>query len=215
DDLRKAMAGIPGADVEVRVPEAGPPTGKPIQIRLSAANPQGLDDVAKKVAARIASVPGVIDITDGLPPPGVDWSLEVDRSKAAQFGVSPLAVGTVVQLVTTGLKLTDYRPADADDAVDIRLRLPEDRRTLATVDQLRLETAEGSVPISNFVSRRPEKTVGILNRIDGRRTITIQANVATGYQVAAVQGEVSKLVAEMGLEDEGYGWKLAGSSEES
>src|SRR5690606_10940708 len=57
DDLRKAMAGIPGADVEVRVPEAGPPTGKPIQIRLSAANPQGLDDVAKKVAARIASVP--------------------------------------------------------------------------------------------------------------------------------------------------------------
>ena len=28
DDLRAAMAGIPGVDVEVRVPEAGPPTGK-------------------------------------------------------------------------------------------------------------------------------------------------------------------------------------------
>ena len=28
DDLRVAMAGIPGVDVEVRVPDAGPPTGK-------------------------------------------------------------------------------------------------------------------------------------------------------------------------------------------
>ena len=84
-----------------------------------------------------------------------------------------------MQLVTTGLKLTDYRPAGADDAVDIRLRLPEDRRTLSTLDELRIETAQGSVPISNFVSRKPEQTIGILNRIDGKRTITIQANVAS------------------------------------
>src|SRR5690606_12322140 len=121
DDLRVAMAGIPGVDVEVRVPDAGPPTGKPIQVRLSASDPQNLNDHARDVAARIAQVPGVIDISDGLPPPGVDWALEVDRTKAAQYGISPSSVGTVVQLVTTGLKLTDYRPAGADDAVDIRL----------------------------------------------------------------------------------------------
>src|SRR5690606_25842840 len=138
DDLRVAMAGIPGVDVEVRVPDAGPPTGKPIQLRISAADPTGLEDKARQVAARIGQVPGVIDIADGLPPPGVDWALTVDRTKAAQYGISPIAVGTVVQLVTTGLKLTDYRPAGADDAVDIRLRLPEDRRTLSTLDQLRI-----------------------------------------------------------------------------
>ncbi|RVB18742.1 efflux RND transporter permease subunit, partial [Mesorhizobium sp. M7A.F.Ca.CA.002.10.1.1] len=122
NDLRGVMAGIPGVDVEVRVPEAGPPTGKPIQIRLSAVDPKGLDDKARAVAARIGKVPGVIDISDGLPPPGVDWALEVDRAKAAQYGISPTAVGTVVQLVTNGLKLSEYRPAGADDAVDIRLR---------------------------------------------------------------------------------------------
>ncbi|RUZ68820.1 efflux RND transporter permease subunit, partial [Mesorhizobium sp. M7A.F.Ca.US.003.02.2.1] len=94
NDLRGVMAGIPGVDVEVRVPEAGPPTGKPIQIRLSAVDPKGLDDKARAVAARIGKVPGVIDISDGLPPPGVDWALEVDRAKAAQYGISPTAVGT-------------------------------------------------------------------------------------------------------------------------
>ena len=191
DDLRAVMAGIPGVDVEVRVPEAGPPTGKPIQVRLSAADPAGLDKKAQAVAARIAKVPGVIDISDGLPPPGVDWAIQVDRAKAAQFGVNPTSVGTAVQLVTNGLKLSEYRPAGVDDAVDIRLRLPEDRRTLSTLDELRVETQQGSVPISNFVERKAERTVGILNRIDGQRTIVVQANVAAGLQVAAVQQQVT------------------------
>jgi multidrug efflux pump len=213
DELRVAMAGIPGVDVEVRVPDAGPPTGKAIQVQLSAVDPEGLNDYAATVAAAVAKVPGVIDISDGLPPPGIDWALEIDRSKAAQYGISPMAVGTVVQLVTTGLKLTDYRPAGADDAVDIRLRLPEDRRTLAALDQLRIETAQGSVPISNFVSRKPEKTVGILNRIDAKRTITVQGNVASGFQVAAVQAEVTKVVE--GMAKPGVDWKLAGSNEDS
>ncbi|MDW6021756.1 efflux RND transporter permease subunit [Mesorhizobium sp. BAC0120] len=214
DDLRKVMAGIPGVDVEVRVPEAGPPTGKAIQVRLSAPDPQGLDKKAKAVAARIAQIPGVIDISDGLPPPGVDWAIQVDRAKAAQYGVNPTSVGTAVQLVTNGLKLSEYRPAGVDDAVDIRLRLPEDRRTLSTLDQLRLQTQQGSVPISNFVQRKAEPTVGILNRIDGMRTIVVQANVAAGMQVSAVQQQVSQAIGEMDL-GSGTRWKLAGSNEDS
>ena len=213
DDLRKVMANIPGINVEVRVPDAGPPQGKPIQVRLSAVNPEGLDATVRQVAAKVAEIPGVIDISDGLSPPGVDWALNIDRTKAAQYGISPVAVGTVVQLVTTGLKLTDYRPAEANDAVDIRLRLPEDRRTLATLDQLRVETAQGAVPISNFVTRKPEPRVGILNRIDGQRTVVITANVASGMQVAEVQQQVAQAVGQMDLGNATF--KMAGSSQES
>ena len=54
DDLREAMKGIPGVEIEVSVPEAGPPTGKAIQIELSAANPDGLNEAAAKIADRLA-----------------------------------------------------------------------------------------------------------------------------------------------------------------
>ncbi|HWK63726.1 MAG TPA: efflux RND transporter permease subunit [Rhizobiaceae bacterium] len=213
NDLRSAMAGMPGVDIEVLVPEAGPPTGKAIQLRLSAVEPEGLNEKAKEVAAELAKIPGVIDIADGLPPPGVDWAIQVDRGKAAQYGISPFAVGSVVQLVTNGLKLSDYRPAGADDAVDIRLRLPEDRRTLATLDQLRVVTAQGSVPISNFVDRKPERRVGVLNRIDGQRTVVVQANIASSFQPAAVQAQVNEMMAKQDLG--AIRWKLAGEDEES
>ena len=213
DDLRVAMAGIPGVDVEVQVPEAGPPTGKPIQVRLSAADPTGLEDTARKVAEMVKTIPGAIDVSDGLPPPGVDWALKIDRATAAQYGVSPVSAGTVVQLVTTGLKLSDYRPAGADDAVDIRLRLPEERRTLATLDQLRVETPQGSVPLSNFISREPEHRVGTLNRINGERTIVVEANIASGYQASAVQAQVAEAMSKMDIGN--ARWKLAGEDEES
>ncbi len=213
-DLRKTMVGLPGVSIEVSVPAAGPPTGKPIQVQLSAIDPAGLNEVAKQVAAKLRENPDIVDISDGLPPPGVDWELNVDRAAAARAGVSPATVGAMVQLVTSGLKLTDYRPPGADDAVDIRLRLPKAYRTISELDQLGVSTAYGSVPLSNFVTRAAAQTTGTLTRIDGVRTVTVQANVKAGVQVATVQAEVSAQMAQAGLEAKGIHWKLGGSDQD-
>ncbi len=218
DDLRAGMQGIPGVDIEVSVPAAGPPTGKAIQIRLSADNPEGMNDIARTIASKLASVPDVLDISNGLPLPGVDWELKVDRGEAARYGASPGAVGAVVQMVTSGLKLSDYRPAGSDDAVDIVLRLPPDQRTIAELDQLRIETPDGPVPISNFVTRTAAPTVGTLTRIDGARTITVQAGISPGVQEDKVRQEVSAVVdavfKEEGLSEKGFRWQMAGADQE-
>ncbi|MGL6211177.1 MAG: efflux RND transporter permease subunit, partial [Paracoccaceae bacterium] len=213
-DLRVAMMGIPGVDIEVSVPQAGPPTGKAIQIQLSAIDPSGLNDVARQVADRIATVPDVIDVSNGLPPPGVDWELQVDRAAAAHYGIAPGTVGAMVQLVTGGLKLSDYRPAGSDDAVDIVLRLPSDQRTISALDQLRIQTAAGSVPISNFVTRVAVPTTGTLTRLDGQRTVTVQAGIREGVQADLVRQVVVAELGKAGLDDLGVRWKLAGEDQE-
>ncbi len=213
-DLRGALSGLPGVEAEVSVPDAGPPQGKPIQVELSASNPEGLDEAAATVANYLRTIPEVIDLSDGAPPPSIDWELKVDRTEAAKYGIGPGSVGTVVQLVTTGLKLSDYRPAGADDAVDIRLRLPEDRRTLSTLEQLRIETPQGSVPLSNFVTREPAKSLGTLKRIDGTRTVIVSANLTEGAQDSVYQQQVADALPTLDL-PENVRWKLGGSNEES
>jgi multidrug efflux pump len=213
-DLRDAMTGIPGVDIQVSVPQAGPPTGKAIQIQLSAEDPTYLNDVAREVAARLATIPDVIDISNGLPPPGVDWELRVDRAAAARYGIAPSTVGAMVQLVTGGLKLSDYRPAGADDAVDIVLRLPVELRTIAALDQLRIETADGSVPISNFVTRVAAPTTGTLSRLDGARTVTVQAGIREGVQADKIYEQITTALDEAELDKVGVRWKLGGEDEE-
>ncbi|MCU0826926.1 MAG: efflux RND transporter permease subunit [Tabrizicola sp.] len=213
-DLRAAMVGIPGVEIEVSVPQAGPPTGKAIQIQLSADDPTHLNEVAKQVADRLAIVPDVIDISNGLPPPGVDWELRVDRAAAARYGIAPSTVGAMVQLVTGGLKLSDYRPAGSDDAVDIVLRLPPDQRTIAALDQLRIQTADGSVPISNFVTREAVPTTGTLTRLDSARTVTVQAGIREGVQADEVRQKVVAALEAAKLDQFGIRWKLAGEDEQ-
>jgi multidrug efflux pump len=213
-DLRAAMTGIPGVDIEVSVPQAGPPTGKAIQIQLSADDPSGLNDVARAVADKLATVPDVIDVSNGLPPPGVDWELDVDRAAAARYGIAPSTVGAMVQLVTSGLKLSDFRPAGSDDAVDIVLRLPPDLRTIAALDQLRIQTEAGSIPISNFVTRKAAPTTGTITRLDGARTVTVEAGVREGVQADQVRAAVVTALEAAGLDKIGVRWKLAGEDEE-
>ena len=213
-DLRVAMQGIPGVEIEVSVPDAGPPTGKAIQIRLSASNPAGLNEAARQIADELANNPDIIDINNGLPPPGIDWEIRVDRAAAARYGISPGAVGAVVQLVTDGLKLSDFRPAGTDDAVDIVLRLPPDQRTISSLDQLRVETAEGPVPIANFVTREPVPTTGTLTRIDSRRTVTVEANIREGVQADPIRQAIAEELAASDLEANGIRWQLAGEDEE-
>jgi multidrug efflux pump len=213
DSIRANTADIPGILVEVTAPRGGPPTGKPVQVQLGGIDPELLPAAAKKVAAILAKRSDIQDLDDGLPLPGIDWKMDVNKAEAAKYGAGPSVVGTAVQLVTNGVKVTEYRPADSDKPVDILVRFPEDKRSLDHMDDLRVQTAAGSVPIGNFVERTPTPRVGYINRIAASRVITVSANVAQGVQTANTQQEIAAELAKTDL-GPGVTWRLKGEDEE-
>lgn len=179
-DIRAKTADIPGIIIEPRKQEDGPPTGKPVQLQLGSRYPDLLPDASRHVRAGLEGLGGLADIEDTRSLPGIEWEVTVDRAQAAKFGLDVSAVGDAVRLVTNGLKIASYRPDDADDEIDIVVRYPADQRSLDQLDALRIETAFGSVPIANFVIRKPQPKVGQINRVDGERVITVKADVAPG-----------------------------------
>jgi multidrug efflux pump len=213
DAIRDNTADIPGILVEVTAPRAGPATGKPIQIQLSAPDPAALTPAAKTVAAVLGKRSDIRDLDDGQPLPGIDWKIAVDNGEAAKYGAGVNTVGSAVQLVTNGLKATEYRPVDSDKAVDILVRFPPDRRSLDQIDDLRVQTQAGHVPIGNFVTRFPAQRVGYINRVNANRVMTVAANVAEGVQTAVVQEEIARELAQTDL-GPGVGFKLKGEDEE-
>src|SRR5256714_431452 len=213
DAIREKTADIPGVLVEVRAPRAGPPTGKPIQVQLAALDPAQLPAVAAKVAAMLSARSDIRELDDGLPLPGIDWKIEIDKSEAAKYGAGVNTVGSAVQLVTNGLKATEYRPVDSDKAVDILVRFPPDRRSLDQIDDLRIQTPAGHVPIGNFVTRVPAPRVGYINRVNAARIMTVSANVAEGVQTAKVQQQIARELASVDLGN-GVLFKLKGEDEE-
>ncbi|WP_293856438.1 efflux RND transporter permease subunit [uncultured Alsobacter sp.] len=213
DDIRKRTADIPGVSIEVTAPRAGPPTGKPVQVQLTSLDPDQLPGAARKVAAILAARPDVRDVDDGQPLPGIDWTIRVDKTEAAKYGASALTVGTAVQLVTNGVKITEYRPNDTDKSVDLIVRFPENKRTLDQLEELRMTTPAGSVPIGNFVERVPTQRVGQINRVGGQRVMTVSSNVAEGVQSAVVQQALARDLAAADL-GAGVTFRLKGEDEE-
>ncbi len=213
NDIRELAADVPGVRVEVTAPNAGPPTGKPVQIQLASDFPDALNAAARQVASQLESRPEIRDLDNGLPLPGIDWALQVDKVEAAKYGIGVGAVGQVVQLVTNGMKITDYRPPNTDKPVDIIVRVPADRRTLNQIDTLEVQTAGGSVPIGNFVTRVPAQSVGQIHRVDGKRVINVTANVAAGVQVDAVQQAIATQLGQTDFKGI-VTWKLVGGAQE-
>ena len=195
-EIRKRTADLAGIIIEVREQEHGPPVGKPIQLQLSSHYPQMLEPAIAKLRQMVDEIGGFVDVEDSRPLPGIEWQIEVDRVQAARFGADIMVVGNAVQMVTNGIKVTDYRPGDSDDEVDIIVRMPADKRGLDRLDRLRVQTRYGLVPVSNFVTRSPAPKLGTINRVDGRRVMTLKADVPEGVLPATALKQVQAWMAE-------------------
>ncbi len=192
DEVRQRTKNIAGLIVEARKQEGGPPVGKPVQLQLSSRYPQVLEPAVAKVREVLEQVGGFVDVEDSRPLPGIEWQISVDRTQAARFGADITIVGNAVQMVTNGIKVSDYRPDDADDEVDIIVRLPEGNRELDQLDRLRVQTNYGLVPISNFITRTPAPKLGTINRVDGQRVMTVKADVEEGILPANKVEEIQQ-----------------------
>ena len=183
DEVRDKTRDLVGIQIEPRKPDPGPPIGKPIRIEFSSRFPAILESSVAEVRNLMESKAGIVNIEDSRPLPGIEWQIKVDRAEAARFGADISLVGAMVQLVTNGIKIGEYRPDDSDDEIDIRVRYPESSRSLSQIDELRIPTDNGLVPISTFMERVPAQKVSNIRRIDMRRTMSIDADVGAGYLV--------------------------------
>jgi multidrug efflux pump len=179
-EIRQRTRDLPGIEVEILPLEQGPPVGKPVQIEVAARERQLLEPALARIRAYMDTLPELIYIDDTIALPSIEWRMTVDRAQAAIYGADVSSAGIAVQLVTTGVKIGEYRPDGADDAVDIRVRYPAHERGIRAMDTLRLGTAQGMVPLSNFVQLKPAQGVDTLERIDGVPVERVRAEVIDG-----------------------------------
>jgi multidrug efflux pump len=212
-EIRRKTADLVGVIIETRKPDAGPPQGKPVNIEFASRDYELLEPTVSMVAEALERHPAVFNIEDDLPLPGIEWQLRVDRAEAARFGADVALVGAMVQLVTNGLKLGEYRPDDSDEEIDIRVRYPLASRSLAQIDELRIPTANGLVPVSTFVTREAAQKVSTIHRTDRHRTVVLQADVLPGHLPTEVVAELAELLPTLGI-DPRVDYAFRGSTED-
>jgi multidrug efflux pump len=180
EQLSAQLATLPGVEIEILSQNRGPASGKPVHLRLKADDWDALLAATATARQKYETMPGLTLIEDTRPLPGIDWQIDVDVEKAGRYGANVAAVGAMVQLVTRGILLDTMRVDSSDEEIEIRVRLPEEDRVLSTLDTLRVRTADGLVPLSNFITRKPVAKLAEINRVDQKRYFDVKADVLPG-----------------------------------
>lgn len=215
DDLRAAVQGIPGVYTEIQSVGWGPPVGKDLEIQLSSNNVPDLTQATKRIRQVLDEHEGLFDTEDTLPIPGIDWELQVDREEAGRLGLDIATIGSAIQFVTDGALVGQYRPLDADEEVDIRIRYPSNARDLKVLETLRVVTPQGAIPLSNVVKRIPKPRRDSISRRDQKNIYILKANTLPDYATNLIVAELKDWLSEPGVLPENVEFKFLGQDEEN
>ena len=185
DEIRQSTEGIAGIKVETRTQRAGPPGGKPIEINLASDDASLIPAEMEKIKNYLSKLENIRDLEDSSPSPSIEYQLYVNREEAAKYGANISIIGNTIKLLTSGLKLSEYRPDDSDESIPIFLRLPENQRTIDQLNDIKIPTSSGYVPISNFTTIKASQKTSNLVRINSKRTETVKADISNFYQTDA------------------------------
>ena len=167
--LSNSTNDLPGIFVDVQADLGGPSFDVPIELSVYGDTEESVNDAIDIVESYLRNqMDGLTNISSSKSYPSVEWSVEVDKQKAAQLGVSVGDVGALVQMLTNGFKVGEYRPDDAKDEVEIRARFPESDRTITGINDLNVTTLKGLVPVSSFIKVIPKENRLTVNRKNGK-----------------------------------------------
>jgi multidrug efflux pump subunit AcrB len=182
---------------------------QPIEIKLYATDTAALIPQARKVAAAIQKIPGVVEVKDGVVLAGDGLDVRVDPIKAAFEGVAPDSVAKAVTGALTGTIATSL-PQTAK-SIGVRVRLPDALR-LRDIDlaDLPIRAADGHIlPLRRVASITPSTGQPEITRDNLQPMIAVTGRIE-GQNIGGAVAEVQRVLSQPGTLGPGVTYQLGG-----
>ena len=181
---------VPEARLRVDQIVFGPPVGFPVQFRVIGPDLTEVRRIAAQVRAVMVANPDAIE-------PQFDWNeqaktlqVRLDQDRIRALGLNTADVSNTLQLLLSGVKVTEYR--EETELIDVIVRAPDAERAdpskLAGLTML-LPTG-AAVPLSQLAKVSYGFEEPILWRRNRDMVLTVRADVAAGVQAPTVTAQI-------------------------
>jgi HAE1 family hydrophobic/amphiphilic exporter-1 len=216
--LRERLAAVPGITV-THVGLLDPVGGnKPIQLSIQGSDLRELERLSAALMARLADVPGLVDLDSSSKPNKPSVSVRVKRDAASDTGLSVGAITAALRALVAGDTMGNWRAAD-DQNYDVKVRLaPGSRHVAADIERLGLTigaNADGSpriVRLSQVAEVLPSSGANQINRRDLNREVEFTANVS-GRAAGQVAADIRAVLDDTAFPP-GYSFRFGGSTKD-
>jgi multidrug efflux pump subunit AcrB len=199
--IRQGLRGIPGVDIEIDKDQQGPPTGAPVNIEVAGPDFNEAARIAGEIKRRLqrgveeGAIQGLVDLNDSLQLGRPEIHVDIDRERAAQFGLSTRKIGDIVRSAVQGTEATTWRFEDDEYDVVVRLR-EEDRSSPESLESLTLREGGRGIPLVAIAQVEWTTGAGSVTHLDLDPVVTVTGNNAAGYTSQAVLAQVRSYLAD-------------------
>jgi HAE1 family hydrophobic/amphiphilic exporter-1 len=173
--------------------------GGDIQFVLQGPRLEDLERYSATLRDKVARIPGLVDVDTTLNLGKPELSVQVDRAKAADLGVSIGDTAEALRLLVGGDAVTTFNDGGEQYEVHLRAR-EEDRTTEAAIAALSVPSSRvGAVTLDNIARFERDEAAATISRIARQRQVTITANMLPGTSQAAVQQQIAELATTVGM----------------
>jgi multidrug efflux pump subunit AcrB len=188
---RQHVGPIPGLEsLRFEADRGGPGRGAALSIELSHRRIDVLDNASETLAGILAGFANVIDIDDGYTPGKrqLNYSL---TEEGHSLGLTQQALARQLRNAFHGADV--LRQQRGRNEVRVKVRLPREERVRQyDLEQLLVRTPSGrNVPLAQIAQMEPGRSYTAINRRNGRRTVTVTANVEPISQTSQVQATLN------------------------
>lgn len=210
-DWRKRIGTIVGAE-EMTFRAEIMRSGDPIDIQLTGTNPDELLAMSDQIKANLNTIAGVFDVSDSLDSGRNEIQLRL-KPEAQQFGLTVNDLARQIRAVFFGDEV--QRIQRGRNEVKVMLRFPKtDRKSLATLDTLRVRTASGlEIPFARVAEAKVGKSFTSIKRVDRRRALNITADVNKATtNPTVVRDSVRPFIEKLLVDHPHIGWNFEGEA---
>jgi multidrug efflux pump subunit AcrB len=216
-ELQKVLsAQVPGARIDVRQLEIGPPVGIPVAVRISGEDIATLRRLGAQVATIFREVPTSARVRDNWGPESFTVRLKTDPDKANLSGLTNYDVAAASASAISGTTVGVLREGDKQIPVVARLRM-EERSQLSDMSSLYVYSQQGTqkVPLRSISEVVYDMKTEKLQRRNQFRTISVSAFPQSGVMSSEVlQAAMPALDAFKASLPVGYTMDIGGEYEE-
>jgi len=205
---------VPGLDVDVsqltedligdltEVPQ-------PIEVKLFSDDDAQLDATARKIAALLAKIPGVVGVRNGINPAGDALEVHVDPVKAALLGLDPKSVADQVSAAVSGTVAAELPQGPKMVAVRVWVP-PHDRAEIEQLTALPISDGHGHVfPLSRVATVTPQHGQPEIDHENLKRMLAVTARIS-GRDLGSTMRDVKKTLDARGELPVGMYYELGG-----
>jgi multidrug efflux pump subunit AcrB len=213
ETLRNRYANYPGATIEVKNFEQGPPVVAPIEVRAVGENIDTLRQIAARVETLLKNTKGTIYVKNPLKNLKSDIKFDIDKAKASTLGIPTVSIDRMIRLVVAGIEVGKLSDKDGKEYAIVVSKTHPKRPSLAVFDNLYVNNVQGTaIPLSQVAAMRLQTSPSSISHLNKNRLVSITSFVEKGYLNNEVIAETEKNLAKMAL-PAGYHFEMGGEVE--